>query len=221
MGGAIGPLVLGLALVSSLVLGGLYLAAMRAAYRRQRAWGLYPPHPVQSMAVVGILLSPGMIDWAIGLSTAHSPVSQLVGVLVGLAMVVVDVALIVGLLRAPRQSLSTTITLAQMRLALSQLIRGGLGAVVAMVVPPMTIVATQVGLGLITNQLVEVLVGREFAAQEFTLAELVRDVYLAQAGTLVVAFFAATAAIGLLALVISGTMALPAQLVAQKAEAAQ
>jgi signal transduction histidine kinase len=219
-GGAIGPLLLSLGLGGSLLLGGLYLAAMREAYRRQRARGLFPPHPVQSMAVVGILLSPGIIDWAIGLSTAHSPVSQFVGVLVGLAMVVVDVALIVGLLRAPRQSLSYTITLAQMRSALSQLIRGGLGAVVAMVVPPMTVFTTQVGLGLITNQLVEVLVGREFAAQEFTLAELVRDVYLAQASALLTAFVAATAVIGLLTLIISGIMALPAQLVAQNAEAA-
>jgi hypothetical protein len=107
-----------------------------------------------------------------------------------------------------------------MRSALSQLIRGGLGAVVAMVVPPMTVFTTQVGLGLITNQLVEVLVGREFAAQEFTLAELVRDVYLAQASALLTAFVAATAVIGLLTLIISGIMALPAQLVAQNAEAA-
>jgi len=179
-GGAIGPLLLSLGLVGSLFLGGLYLAAMKAAYRRQRAWGFFPPHPVQSLAVVGILLSPGVIDWAIGLSTAHSPVSQFMGVLVGLAMLVVDVVLIVGLLRVPRQSLSYAITLAQMRLALSQLIHGGLGAVVAMVIPPMTVLTTQVGLGLITNRLVEVLVGREFAAQEFTLVELVRDVYLTQ-----------------------------------------
>ena len=266
-------LVPGLAI--SLVMGGLYSAAMNAAHRRQRAMGLYPAPLVRTVAVISLLLSLGMIVWAINLSYSHTLylriLSALVGlvvitanvvlvvklfrvpkqppshqspytavailnillspvlvnwatnlppfgtILVGLALVIADAILIVNLLRLPKQLSSNTIT-PRLRLAFSQLIHTGLGAIVVAVIPPVTAISTIVGMGLITNQLVEVLAGYEFAAQEFTLVDLVRNVYLDQASAFLATFVAATAIIGLLTLIISGIIAIPEQLAAQSAQ---
>jgi signal transduction histidine kinase len=146
MADALGTPLLITGLVSSLLLGGLYLAAMGAARRRLRAMG------------------------------------------------------------------SSTTVQAGLRLLLSQAIRAGLGAVIAMVIPPMTVISTIIGIGLITNQLVEGLIGYGAAAQEFTLVELVRSIFVNQASGFLITFVAATAVTGLLALLISGFMAIPEQL---------
>ena len=152
-----------------------------------------------------------MIDWAVCLP-------PLWGVLVGLAIVAVAVVLIVSLFRLPKPSSSDTITLAPLRLAISQSVSVGLGSVIAMVIPPMTVVSTVAGMGLITNQLVEVLIGHEFAAQEFTLADLVRNVYLAQARAFLITVVVAAAAVELLTLIASGIVAIPQQLSDRNAE---
>jgi hypothetical protein len=135
-------------------------------------------------------------------------------------MVIVAVAFVVTLLRLPKERPSYTITLGQLRLMISQAVHAGLGSVVAMVIPLMTVISTDVSIGLITNQLVEVLLGYEFAAQEFTLVELVRNVYLAQASAFVITFVAAAVAVGLLTLIVSGVISIPEQLAARGAEAA-
>jgi hypothetical protein len=127
-------------------------------------------------------------------------------------MIVADVALILSLFRLSKQPSSDTITQAQLRLAISQSVSAGLGSIIAMVIPPMTAISTAVGMGLITNRLVEVLVGYAFAAQEFTLIELVRDVYLAQARAFLITFVAAAVLVGLLTLIASGIVAVPQQL---------
>jgi hypothetical protein len=114
--------------------------------------------------------------------------------------------------RRQRAMACCTTIQAGLRLMLSQSISAGLGVVMAMVIPPMTVISTVAGIGLITNQLVEVLMGYEFAAAEFTLVELVRYVYLNQASSFLATFVAATAVIGLLTLLISGIMAIPEQL---------
>jgi len=214
MGVAVGAPLLIPGLVISLVMGGLYLAAMAAAYRRQRALDLPASHPTLTVALISALLSLGVIDGAV-----HLP--PLWGLLVGLAIVAVAVVLIIKLLRLPKPSSSDTITLAPLRLAISQSVSAGLGAVIAMVIPPMTVISTVVAMGLITNQLVEVLIGHEFAAQEFTLAELVRDVYLAQARAFLIAIVVAAAAVGLLTLIASGIVAIPQQLSDRNAEGTQ
>jgi hypothetical protein len=86
-----------------------------------------------------------------------------------------------------------------------------------MAIPPTTVISATVSMGLITNQLVEVLVGYGFAAQEFTLVELVRDVYLTQASAFLTTLVAATATIGLLTIIVSGIMAILEQLAARSA----
>ena len=260
-GAAIGAPLLIPGLAISLVMGGLYLAAMNAAYRRQRALGLSSAHPVVTLALISTLLSLGAIDWALGLTLrlsllagvaivaisvllivnlfrqpkrspsapAHvvAVISILLspaiigravhlppfwGVLVGLTMVVADVVLILSLFRLSKQPSSDTITQAQLRLAISQSVSAGLGSIIAIVIPPMTAISTVVGTGLITNRLVEVLVGYAYAAQEFTLIELVRDVYLAQARAFLITFVAAAVLVGLLTLLASGIVAVPQQL---------
>jgi signal transduction histidine kinase len=110
--------------------------------------------------------------------------------------------------RRQRAMASHTTVRAGLRLVLSQSIGAGLGFIIALAVPPMTTISTVVGMGLVTNQLVEVLVGSGSAAQEFTLVELVRSVYLNQASGFLTAFVVAVAAVGLLALLVSGITAL-------------
>ena len=210
---AIGAPLLGLVLVGSLVMAGLYVAAITTAHRRQRALGLTPAHPVYDVAVASILLSPGIVAWAVRLPPVW-------GIAVGLVMIIVAVAFIATLLCLSKERPSYTITLGQLRLMISQAVHAGLGSAVAMVIPLMTVISTDVSMDLITNQLVEVLLGYEFAAQEFTLVELVRDVYLAQASAFVITFVAAAVVVGLLTLIVSGMVSIPEQLTAQGAETA-
>ena len=205
IGAAIGARLLIPWLVSSLAMGSLYLVAIYAAHRHQQALGLSSPHPVRTIALINVLLSPGALDWAIGLPTLQS-------MLVGMAIIAIDVAIIVNLSRLPKQPSSYTIALAQLRFAISQSVSAGLGSIIALVIPPMVVVSTIVGMSMGTNQLVEVLVGNEFAAQEFTLAELVRNVYLTQARAFLTTFVAAAAIIGILVLVASGITAIPEQI---------
>jgi hypothetical protein len=127
-------------------------------------------------------------------------------VLIGLAVIGVDVFLVVKLLRTPRQPRPRAATLARLRLAASRSASVAAGATVALAIPLMPALSTAAGLGLITNQLVEVLVGMAQAAQEFTLVKLVQGVYLAQAGTALVLLVGSVALVGLLVLVISGIM---------------
>ncbi len=214
-----GLLVLGL--VGSLILGGLYLTALNAAYRRGRNLGISLPHPILSVTVIIILLIPGLMGWAIRLGYSHSLVLQCLSGLVGLAIIVAAIVVIASLLRVSKGSPPYIVKLSRFRSSIPQSINAGLGSVIAMVIPVMTIISFVVGLGLITNQLSEALMGYQFAVQEFTMVELVSDVYLAQARAFIVSFVATTAIIGLLTLIITGIAALPEQLSAQNAEAVQ
>ncbi|UCC63361.1 MAG: sensor histidine kinase [Anaerolineae bacterium] len=218
---AIGARLLIPGLVSSLLLGGLYLTAVNAAYRRQRALNFSPAHPVYDVAVIGILLSPGVMGWALHLARSHSAASQAFGALVALALVIAAVILAVWLGRVSKQSPAYTIVLSRLRCTLSRMAHASLGSAVAIVVPLMTVISVEAGTGLITTKLVEVLLGYESAAREFTLVELVRDLYLDQAGTFLLTFVAATAAIGLLVLVVSGITSLPEQLSARSEVASE
>ena len=94
---------------------------------------------------------------------------------------------------------------------LLQWMNAGLGTVIVATTPLMTIISIQIGIGLITNQLVEVLIGYESSAQEFTLVELVRSLYLNQMTALLTTLLATAVAAGLLTLVISGMMAIAEQ----------
>jgi hypothetical protein len=94
-----------------------------------------------------------------------------------------------------------------LRLISSQSISAGLGLVAVALIPPMILASTVVGLGVITRELVEVLLGNAGSVGAFTLIELVRNLYLNQASALLTASLAVAAALGLLTLVIGGIMA--------------
>jgi hypothetical protein len=92
---------------------------------------------------------------------------------------------------------------AGLRLLLSQSTSAALGVVVATVIPLMTLISAVVGIGLVADLPIEVLLGYEFSP-EFTLFDIVRSVYLDQASAFLATFAAATAAAGLMALLIGG-----------------
>jgi hypothetical protein len=72
-------------------------------------------------------------------------------------------------------------------------------------------------MGLITNKLVEVLLGYAHAAHEFTLVGLVRSIYLNQASACLLTLVGGAAAIGLLILILGGITAIAEQFSAQRA----
>jgi signal transduction histidine kinase len=266
IGVAIGAPLLALMLVSGVAMGGLYLSAIYTVHRRQCALGLSTAHPDRTVAIVGILLSLGIVQWAISvppfwciliglalvavaitlvvrllrsprrpisyspsyvitmISLLLSPIivgwtlksfSLLGGAVIGLVLILANLALAVNMFHLSKQSSSHTIMLAQLRSMISQTVRAGLGSAVGMTVPPMTVISTLVGVGLITNQFVEVLVGYTHAARDFTLVALVRNVYLMQARACLITFVVAAATVGLLTLIASGIVAIPEQLAAR------
>ena len=100
---------------------------------------------------------------------------------------------------------------AVLQLAIARWMDAGLGSVIAIAIPPMTVISMAVSLSMISTKLIEVLAGSAFAREEFTLVELVRDVYGNQASAFLTTFMAAAVAVGLLTLVISGFMSIVEQ----------
>jgi hypothetical protein len=102
-----------------------------------------------------------------------------------------------------QRTMGTAGVLAALRLLLSRSISAGLGIVLAISIPPVTLVSTTVGIGLLANPPLEVLLGCAVSA-ESALFESVRSVYLNQAGAFLAVIAAAAALAGLMALGIGG-----------------
>jgi hypothetical protein len=141
-----------------------------------------------------------------------------------LIIIVTDVVLAVVLHRHPGPSLSDPTILAQQQLTMAQLINGGLGLVVAMILPSMPIISTVIGIYRIAVRFVPVLATDPSStpsfAPGFTLIELVRDVYVTHARVFMISFVGATVGIGLPALVISGIITLAKRRLTQSPKAA-
>jgi signal transduction histidine kinase/ribosomal protein L37E len=171
LGGVIAIVVSG-----SLLLGSLYLVTFVKVRRRRQALGLVRPQPMRTAAAVGALLSLGAILWAITLSPFFS-------LLVGLIVVVADVALLMILRRQPS---SDTAVLARGRLTMVQQINASMGSVFAMLVPPMAII----------NTLISIKSLSDFDALHHTVAEFVRNLYLNQARVCLAMFVVAAVGLG-------------------------
>jgi hypothetical protein len=157
---------------------------------------------VQTAAVISVLLSLITVSWAVSLS-------PLATILVGLVVIVANGVLIVILRRQPKRAPRDTGALPRLRLAVSQSISSGLGVVVAMLVPLMANLGTAVSVAMIPVRWKEVLDSLALSPTlNYTLIELVRGVYLAQARVFLVSFVAAIALVGLRMLVFSGIMAI-------------
>jgi hypothetical protein len=190
---------LGIALGSGVVVGNVVLV-VRLLRTPQQPSSHQAPRIVA--AILSLLLSPVLISWAM----STPPFDTWIGIIIG----IVNIALIINLLRPSKHPLSRIASMRPQSVLL-QWINAGLGTVIVATIPLMTIISTQIGIGFITNQLVEVLIGYESSAQEFTLVELVRDLYLNQTTALLTTLLAAAVAAGLLTLVISGMMAIAEQ----------
>ena len=145
-----------------------------------------------------------MIIWGVSL-----PLSW--GMLVGLAVAAVDVALLVILRRQPGQPSSGVTTLASLRSTLSQMTGASLGAVIGVLVPWMITFSSGVSVLMIIIRSMETLASYNVPDGPYTpdlaLAELVRDAYLTQGRISLVALVGAVATIGLLMVAISGIIA--------------
>ncbi len=186
---------------ASLVLGGLYVLLSVRVWRRRRALSLERPRGAQIAGIVGVLVSLGVIVWAIGLSTFWC-------IVVGLGLIVADVALIVALRRNPGPPLSSPSTLAWLHLTMAQALSGGVGTVVAMIVPTMTTISTIISLAMIVLRFLPVLKNYDApglqAVPDLALLAFVRDVYLFQARALLISLVVAVVGVGLPTLGISG-----------------
>jgi hypothetical protein len=191
---------LGVALGAGVVVGNIVLM-VRLLRTPQQPSSHQAPRIVA--AILSLLLSPVLIGWALSIP----PFDTWIGILVG----IVNIALIINLLRPSKQPLSGIAPMGPQTMLL-QWLNAGLGTVIVATIPLMTIISTRIGIGLITNQLVEVLIGYESSAQEFTLVELVRSLYLNQMTALLTTLLATAVAAGLLTLVISGMMAIAQQM---------
>lgn len=93
---------------------------------------------------------------------------------------------------------------------MSQSINGSLGTIIAMIVPPMTVISVVVSMVMITTRFVLVLMNYDVTGQpyvpDYTLAELVRNVYLTQARTFLASLVGAITIVGLLMLINSGAI---------------
>ncbi len=153
-------------------------------------------HIVQTTALINILLGLITASWTISLSS-------LTTVLVGLIIAAANSALIVILRRQPKRPLFGSDVLSRLRLLVSHSISAGLGIVVAVLVPLMANLSAAVSMAMIPVRWKEALDG---STPVYTLVELVRDAYLAQARVFVISFVVAIALIGLQTLVFGGIM---------------
>ncbi|MDY7077702.1 MAG: sensor histidine kinase [Chloroflexota bacterium] len=208
--------VLGVAVVatiaSSLVLGGLYAVLSINAWRQRRAFGTERPRSAQVTGIVGALLSLIVITWAVSLPNFWC-------ILIGLVIIVTDIALILVLRRNPGPPLSNPNTLAWLRLTMAQSISGGVGAVVAMIVPAMTTVSVIIITIVIATRFVPVLASYNPSGQvalDSALDAIVHDIYLAQARVFLIALVGAVVGVGLPTLAISGIMTLVKTLIKRR-----
>jgi signal transduction histidine kinase/ribosomal protein L40E len=184
---------------ASLVLGGGYLAMFVKVRQQKRALGLvsYPP-VLQFVAVAGVLWSLAMIAWGVSL-----PLSW--GAIVGVIVAAVDIVLLVALRRQARHPTSRGSALAGLRSTASQLLSTGVGSALAMVLPLAATDSSGVSLFTILTRANGALGGYDMSA--FTMADLVRDAYLAQARLALAMLAGGAAAVGLLVLAFNGIIA--------------
>jgi hypothetical protein len=191
-------------IAGSLVLGGLYALLSIGVWRQRRALGLERVHVLRIVAAVAALLSVGAIIWAIGLGSFWS-------ILVGIVIIAIDVALIAVLRRNPGSPVSSPSTLAWRRLTMAQAVNGGVGTVVAMIVPAMATISVVIILVVIATGFVPVVASTDVLGHVesgFDLVALVRDIYLTQARVFLISFVSAAVGVGLPSLTISGIMML-------------
>jgi signal transduction histidine kinase len=199
---ALGALLIGTTTVS-LVMGGGFLAIFARIRRQRRKLGLTRRlHAIRIVAAICVIWNLGMIIWGVGLPLGWAT-------LVGLAVVIIDIALLVILRRQPRQPAPTTITLQGLQQSVSQMLNASLGAIVAMIAPVLAPVGAGVSLVTILVRLIAILAdySESQLRPSFTLIQLARNAYLAQGRAAIIVFVGGTAAVGLLILAISGIMA--------------
>jgi signal transduction histidine kinase len=205
------------AILCCLVLGGLHAAIFVQALRRKRGLTLRPQHPVRTAAILGAILSLATIVWA-------ATLPSLMTILLALTIILVDISLVVILRRQPKPPPPDVAGLARLHLSMSQTINAGLGSVVAMLVPLMTIIGASLSVITITIPSIPVLAQFAAAAPPYaanqTLIELVRGAYAAQARASLFAFVGAVAIVGLVLLLASARIAIARRQAARRSESA-
>jgi signal transduction histidine kinase len=192
-------IVIVLTAAASLVLGGGYLAMFVKVRQQKRALGLvsYPP-VLQLVAVAGVVWSLAMIAWGVSL-----PLSW--GMIVGLIVAAVDIVLLVVLRRQARRPTTRGSALVGLRSTALQLLNTGVGSALAMILPLAATDSSGASLFTILTRANGVLGGNDVAT--FTMADLVRGAYLAQARLALAMLVGGAIAVGLLVLAFNGIIA--------------
>jgi signal transduction histidine kinase len=200
------PSSLGIAIIItaavSLALGGCYLAMFVRVHRQRRSLGFGgPPAILQIVAAAGALWGLAMIAWGVGLPLPW-------GMAVGLVVAAVSVALLAALRRQPRQPSPSAPTLERLQSTVSLMVNTGIGTAIALIAPLAPVDSSGVSLLTIMTRANVVLADLAGPGQArtlgLTMADLVRDAYLAQARLAVFMLVGGVVAVGLLALAISG-----------------
>jgi hypothetical protein len=185
--------------LTSLVLSALFLRLFLSLLQKLKALGepvvVNLPHLA---ALLGIFASLIGITWAIRMP-------PFLTVLIGILILILDAALIRFIRRRPRKQ-PDTITLRKLHQNIVEGIDISLGIVVACIVPAMTALSTALSIVLLVIQPIEMLSSYEETAPpvlDYTLVDMVHEVYFAHGRAALSSFVALVVVIGLALLLLS------------------
>lgn len=194
-----------LAAAGSLVLAGLYGRLFAGTCRQRGIPALDRVSILRAGTIVAMILSLAALAWSAALPS-------LLTVLIALGLISASAALVAVLWRQPKAPPSEMNGWARLQLSMSQAIGAGLGTIVAMVIPLMPLLSVTLGAATILVRFPRLLVragaGGWLEVPGHSPADLVQNIYLAQASGLLFSLVGAGAIVGLLMLVIGGRMAL-------------
>jgi signal transduction histidine kinase len=169
--------VVGITTAVSLALGSLYLTTFLQVSRQRPPWRLDRRRIAHALAGGSIVVSLVLMSQALRLT-------RFWGLLIGLLVTVISIVLIVLLWRQPRQHSLDESTVAWLKMERSRLWEAGIGVVIAVVVPPLVTLSAAISAIVLPINLLPMLASYAEAqgfVLHYTLAEVVRDAYLAHA----------------------------------------
>jgi hypothetical protein len=201
--------VMGVTIAASLALAAMYLDTFLGAGEQGAMWRLERRRLAHALVAAGVLAAMALMSWA-------ARQADVLGLLIGSAVVVTGAILIVLLWPQTRQTSVRQSTEAWLNIELSRAWGALVGTTLALVVPPLVTLSAAISTIALPIGSIPALLGERSVLHD-TLTVLVQDVYLIHARVSVFALVGVTVVIGLsLLLVLYG-----AALVARRASIRQ
>jgi hypothetical protein len=201
-------IVVGITTAISLALGGLCLATFLRARRQRHPWRFDRRRIAHALAAGSAVVSMALMSWAVRLT-------RFWGLLIWLIVTVTSIVLIVLLWRQPKQRPLDGSTVAWLKMEQSRSWGAGVGAIIAVVVPPLVTLSAAISVIALPIDLIPMLASyaeeQDFVLH-YTLAKLVRDAYLTHARISFFSLVGAVATISLTVLALNGAAALAERL---------